>query len=257
MVALPLAVRQFVAEQRAERAFLDARLLRPVQAVVQAVAAQELLRVLEHAVAVVVDLGVVHLCVVVGAHRLHGGQLVATDAPRADLLAAGLGIEAPAVRALDQRQREGQGRVADHQVRPPLPHRLDHALFPVEGEEGVDVLALDVVGGDPGLPVVPEQRGQAHGIALLGAQRADQRLDGGVRTGIGLLGADVQHQQGQQRRQEITECGIHGESPFNAHGRRHGRRRPVKTMGPIAAPTGRCCALPAADWRRRDWSGRG
>ncbi|MNF69530.1 hypothetical protein D3C84_514160 [compost metagenome] len=251
MVAVPFAVRQLVAEQRAERALLEARFLGPVEPVVVAVAAHELLRVLQHAIGVAVDLGIVHLRIVVGTHRLHGGQLVAANAPQANLLAAGLGVEAPAVLALEQRQGEGQGRVADHQVRAIWCSSLDHMFLAVEGKEGVDILALDVVGRNIVLPVIAKQRGEAHGIALFGTQGADQRLDGSSRAGIGLLGVDVQGQQGQQCGQEYAEYGVHGEPPFSADGRH------LWTMSEQGAEPAGCYSSRVAGWRRHGWLRRG
>ncbi|MNY01639.1 hypothetical protein D3C86_1341800 [compost metagenome] len=217
-----------------------------------AVAADEFLRVLEHAVAVAVDRGVVHLGIVVGQRRLHGGQFVATDATLADLLATGLGVEGPAMFALHDRQRQGPGVGADHQVRLALPVGPDAVLFPVVGDEGIDIVAVDAFERYIGAPVSPEQGREACLIGLPGAERGDQGLGGGIRTGKGLLRARVQGQDRQQRNRENTQSSLHGESPVSAD-----CHRPGTVPGPGVVRYDHWRAPRAADWRKRDWPGRG
>ena len=146
----------------------------------QAVGADELLRVFEHAVAVAVVLGVVHLRIVVGAQGIGGGQFVAADAADADFLGAGLEVEVPAARALDQRDRQGPGLLADAEHRLAAGAGFDRVAFAVPGEEGVDVGAFDTFQRDVVAPVLAEQGRQRGLVGTFGAQRLDQRFGGGV-----------------------------------------------------------------------------
>ena len=72
----------------------------------------ELLRVLQHLVAVAVLAGVFALGLDVGAHRLERGQFVLADAAVQDFLLAGLGVEEPPAILLHDGNRERPGVVA-------------------------------------------------------------------------------------------------------------------------------------------------
>ncbi|MNN77017.1 hypothetical protein D3C81_1934480 [compost metagenome] len=96
VVAVPVITGCILAEQRAQRADLPARFVRPIQAVALAGCAENLPGVFQGAITVVVLRGVVHLRIVIGKQRLHSGQLVPANAPGTNLGTAGLEVKAPA-----------------------------------------------------------------------------------------------------------------------------------------------------------------
>ncbi|MNM52427.1 hypothetical protein D3C81_635050 [compost metagenome] len=136
--------------------------------------AENLLRVLQCTVAVVVLGGVVHLCVVVGQHRLHGAQFVAANAPGADFGAAGLEVEAPALVALGQRYGQGPVITAHRQNGLALRRPVDAVLRAVLLQERLHVAALHTPARNIGTPVIAQQLGQAGFIRLLLAQRRNE-----------------------------------------------------------------------------------
>ena len=114
-VHVALEVGRGLGDQRSERAllFVLGRVRRPVQAVVLAGRAGELLRVLQHAVAIAILRCKRALRVDVGAEHIDGIALVAADATVDQFLDALLRCEAPAVAGLHERDRERPRLVAD------------------------------------------------------------------------------------------------------------------------------------------------
>ncbi|MOA00593.1 hypothetical protein D3C78_1199650 [compost metagenome] len=118
-------------------------------------------------------------------------------------------------------------------------------LFPIVGEEGVDIGAVDTFGGDVAVPVGAEQCGQSLGVGLLRAERGYEGFGGGFRRGEPLLRLEALGRQAQQNDGQGAKCSMHGESPIRVD-----EHRPGMARGPGVAPGGRR-ALPVAGWPRR------
>ncbi|MNN47591.1 hypothetical protein D3C81_1620190 [compost metagenome] len=187
MIAIPVVTDHILAKQRAQRADLPITVIIPVQPVMLARFAENLLRVFQRTIAVAVLCGVVHLRIVVSQHRLQGAQLVAADAPGADFGAAGLEVEAPALAAFAQRYGQRPVLTAHRQYGLALRCHVDAVLCTVLFEEGVHVAALHTAARDVGAPVIAQQLGQAGFIRFLLAQRRDEGLHGLLRRREGFL----------------------------------------------------------------------
>ncbi len=94
-----------VCDQGSERAEFAGAVRLPVQAVLLAGYADDLLRIFKHLVAVAVGLSILQLRVDIRAQEADGAQLVAADPAVVDLLDAGLRVEAPALVLMGQRHR--------------------------------------------------------------------------------------------------------------------------------------------------------
>src|SRR4029453_15252116 len=107
LVALLVALAGRVRYEHAEGAVRLARLCGPIQAVALPWAARKFLRVVEHAVAVAILGCVLTLRVDDRLQNLHCIEFFLADAAGQKLIFAGLGVEAPALAGLHDREREG------------------------------------------------------------------------------------------------------------------------------------------------------
>ncbi|MNJ67590.1 hypothetical protein D3C77_637740 [compost metagenome] len=85
---------------------------------------------------------------------------------------------------------------------------LNHMLFPVQGEKGVDIFTVDVLGWDVTLPVVAEQLRQLLVIGLLATKRLHQRRSGAFRAWKVLLSITAGCPE-QEQNQHKSTCSIH------------------------------------------------
>src|SRR5262245_6751952 len=172
----------------AERAVRLAARGRPVQAILLARRADDLLRIHRLAILVLEHVGVLVLRVPIGEGSLERPELVTADAAGRDLLAARGGVEAPLTVALGKRYRERPFVLADHENRRLAALRHDAMLGIVGGEEFLlDVLVLHrIAGGHELLRAWPEYRYDCP--AVTASRRGDERFDSSVGCVEFLLG---------------------------------------------------------------------
>ncbi|MNE76313.1 hypothetical protein D3C80_1725430 [compost metagenome] len=126
----------------------------------------------------------------IGQHRLHRRQFIATDAPGANFGGAGLEVEPPAFGHLAQRDGQRPVLAAHGQNGLAFAGRLDAVLFAVLLKERVDVTALHPFTRDVGTPVIAEQFRQARFVGVLDTQCFDEGLDGFLRCREHVLRGD-------------------------------------------------------------------
>src|SRR4029078_305215 len=90
---------------------------RPVQAVLLARAADDALRVDRQTIGLGRQVGVLVLRIVESKADLNGGKLVAADTPRQNFFTPRRRVELPGIAFLDQRYREREVILPDHQCR--------------------------------------------------------------------------------------------------------------------------------------------
>ncbi|MNP53462.1 hypothetical protein D3C76_1479420 [compost metagenome] len=85
---------------------------------------------------------------------------------------------------------------------------LNLMFFLVEGEKGVDIFTVDVLGRDVTFPVVAKQVRQFLVIGLFATKRLHQRFAGGLRVGEMLLSVTAGRPE-QEQNQRNSTCSIH------------------------------------------------
>src|SRR5262245_64890714 len=113
--ARPIAALRCSSDGLTQRAWLLVSARRPIESVLLAGRTDNLLRIDGLAALALVHVGIILLRVPVREQRLHGRELVASDAPRQDFLTAGRDVENPLAVALHHRNRERPVVRANHQ----------------------------------------------------------------------------------------------------------------------------------------------
>ncbi|MNI38599.1 hypothetical protein D3C73_927490 [compost metagenome] len=159
VITVPAFAGHALAVQRSQWADLPAVVFRPIEPVVLAGCAEDLLRIFQRPVAIAIHGGIVHLRIVIGQHRLLGVQFVAANTPGAQFGVAGLDVEAPTAFALHQGDGQGPVVLAHGQGGLAFGGFFDVMLLVVLSEERLHILALRTFARDIGLPVLAQQLG--------------------------------------------------------------------------------------------------
>src|SRR5262245_21481905 len=238
-VTSPVALTSRPHDQRPERAQRLAGLRRPVQTVVLAGRARELLGVLPEPVGVSILGVVLTLGVDVGQAHLDGLKLVPSDAPVEDLFLARHGVEAPDGTVRNQRNREREVVLSD--VEDDLAATAREAVRPVvlggEPRPGIAVGHV-VTGVDQRATFGPQD--VELGFPVVRLEGIDERLHGrigrleGPLPGVGGMDDSREIRRQNESHKQREGCGPQADHETSAWS--HRRPPPPRPPPPRAPP---------------------